>query len=367
VSYGMEYPLFFGPTGLIEQPSLRRSNAFPFVATECRAVRQSVGILDISSFARYEVRGAGAVAALERVFASQLPAVGRIRLAPLLTPRGRLMGDLTILRLATDRFIVTGSGYMQRIHMRWFEQHLAGAEVNVTNVSETLSGIALVGPRARVLLGRLADMAVDNDAFPFMSVRETTVGLAPTILGRISVTGELGYELHVPAAHLGPLYSAVVEAAKDLDARDLGMYALNSLRLEKGYGIWSREFSQDYTPAQSGLSRFVAYDRPGFIGREAALAERSHAPVRQLVLLEVDATDADASGFEPIWAGEQMVGFTTSGGFGHCAESSLAMGYVSASSAAADTALEISVVDERRHCRVLSAPPIDPAGLRLRS
>jgi dimethylglycine dehydrogenase len=368
-SYGVEYPLFFGANGraATEQPTLRRSNAFPCVAAECRAARQSVGILDISTFARYEVTGPGAAETLDRLFASQLPGIGRIRLAPMLTQRGRLMGDLTLFRLGPERFLLTGSGYLQQWHMRWFDQHLVGPGVRVSNVSETIGGVSIFGPRSRTLLSRLVDGPVTGDALPFMAVRELDVGLAPAIVARISVTGELGFELHVPVPYLGELYRALIEAGEGLDLHDVGVYALNSLRLEKSYGIWSREYSRDYTPNESGLARFVAYDKRKFIGREAALADRDRGPTRRLVTLAVDARDADATGYEPIWAGKTPVGFTTSGGYGHTAGLSLAMGYIDAAFADAATELHVTIVDERRPCRILAAAAVDPTGSRLRS
>jgi len=368
-SFGVEYPLFFGRGGqaVSEQPSLRRSNAFPLVAAECRAARQSVGILDISTYARYEVTGSRAAEALERVFASQLPLVGRTRLAPMLSPRGRLMGDMVLFRLGTDRFLITGSGYLQSWHMRWFDEHLAGAGVQVSNVSETIGGIGIFGPRSRTLLARLADGPVTAEALPFMAVRTIDVGLAPALVARISITGELGFELHVPAPCVAPLYHALIEVGEGLDVHDVGIYALNSLRLEKSFGIWSREYSRDYTPVESGLARFIAYAKPGFIGREAAVVDRDRPPVRRLVTLAVDAGDADASGYEPIWSGAKPIGFTTSGGYGHTAGLSLAMGYVERQYAAAGTDLHVTIVDERRACRVLGEAPVDPAGTRMRS
>jgi dimethylglycine dehydrogenase len=368
VSFGVEYPLYFTANGqsVAEQPSLRRSNAFPCVAAECRAARQSVGVLDVSAFARYEVTGPGAPEALDNLIASRLPPVGQARLAPLLSAQGRLMGDLVIFRLAGERFLLTGSGYLQRWHMRWLDEHLARPGVRVCNVSETMSGLGIFGPRSRDLLARLTREPISGEALPFMAVREFDVGLAPAIVARLSVTGELGFEIHVPAPHLGPLYRAVLEAGEGLSLHDVGVYALNSLRLEKSYGIWSREFSRDYTPIESGLARFVAYDKPCFIGRDKALAERAHAPARRLVTLVVEANDADATGYEPIWAGTVLVGFTTSGGYGHNAALSLAMGYVSAAHADPGRSLEVSIVGERRRCRVLEAACVDPTGTRLR-
>ena len=192
------------------------------------------------------------------------------------------------------------------------------------------------------------------------------VACAPAIVGRLSVSGELGYEIYVPACHLRPLYSQITGAMDGLGARHFGVYALLSLRLEKSFGIWSREFSRDYTPTMCGMSRFVSYEKPRFIGRDAALRDRDAPPSRRLVTLSVDATDADASGFEPIWLGDRLIGHTTSGGYGHCVGQSLAMGYVDTQLCDASARLEVTVVGQRRPARILSESPYDPAGARMR-
>lgn len=369
VSFGMEVPLYFanqdGET--VEVPSLSRSNAFPAVAKECQSAREAVAVMDISSFGKYEAVGPKAMAALDRLLAGRLPEVGRIRLTPMLSQGGRLMGDLTTARLDEDRFMIFGSGYLQTWHMRWFDQHLAGEGVTVRNVSDEWLGLAIFGPRSRNVLGRLVAEDVSNEGFPFMSVRRVNVGMIPAVVGRLSVTGELGYEIYVRAVYLWSLYQSLHRAADGLGLCDVGVYAMNSLRLEKGYGIWSREFSRDYTPVMSGLSRFVDYDKGDFIGRDAALRDRDAAPHKRLVLLEVAPADADAAGYEPIWRDQEMVGFVTSGGYGHCVGKSLAMGYLQNGAADPDFPLQVSILGVRRNCRVLPKPPIDPSGTRIRA
>ncbi len=369
VSYGLEMPLYYAPENepAEETPSLRRSNAFPAVAAECRAVREAVGVFEASPFAKYEISGPGATAWLDQLLACKLPGPGKIRLAPMLSPAGRMMGDLTLMRLSESRYMIFGSGYLQAWHLRWFREHLPSTDVELRNVSEDLFGFAVTGPRSRELLARLVTEDVSNEAFPFMNVRCMEVARAPAIVGRLSVSGELGYEIYVPASHLRPLHGQIVGKMDGLGARHFGVYALLSLRLEKSFGIWSREFSRDYTPAMCGMSRFVDYDKPKFIGRDAALHDRDAPPPRQLVTLSIDATDADASGFEPIWLGDRLIGHTTSGGYGHCVGQSLAMGYVDTRLCDASSRLEVAVVGQRRPARILATPAYDPAGLRMRA
>ena len=285
----------------------------------------------------------------------------------MLAPSGRLMGDLTTMRLGPARFLVCGSGYLQAWHLRWFRAHLPASGATVRNLSEEWGAIALFGPRSRELLAQVTGDDVCAAALPFMSARFMDVGLAPALVGRISFSGELGYEIHAPRAYLCAIYDRLMSCGRELGVVDAGLYTLLSLRMEKGFGIWSREYSRDYTPVESGLSRFVAYDKPDFIGREAALRERDVAPQRRLVLLEVDARDAEANYLEPLWSGADRVGFVTSAAYGHTCGRSLAMGYVASPAAAAGTSLQVTIVGERRSCRVLGEAAVDPAGTRMRS
>jgi dimethylglycine dehydrogenase len=367
VSYGLEIPLFLAELGkpAAETPSLRRSDAFEQVAKECSAVRSAVAVLDISSFGKYEVRGTGAAQALNRLLAGRLPAPGRIRLTPMLSPTGHLMGDLTTMCLGPDRYLIFGSGYLQAWHLRWFSEHLRGRGVELQNHSEQLGGVSIVGPRARELLQSLARENLSNASFPFMTHRSLDVGIAPALVARLSVTGELGFEVYVPNQYLRSLYQRICAVGRPLGLRSIGTYALNSLRLEKSYGYWSREFSRDYTPAMCGLSRFVDYSKSEFVGRDAALRDRDTPPPLQLMTLEVGATDADASFYEPIWDGAARVGFVTSGAFGHCRGISLAMGYVNPT-ARGSADLAVTVLGDRRSCRILSECAIDPTGSRMR-
>lgn len=370
VSYGLETPMYFSTDGSkpSETGSFRRSNAFPIVAEEARNVRENAGLFELTSFSKYEVSGPGAKAWLNRIAACTVPNPGRARLAPLLSETGRLMGDLTIWALAEDRYMVLGSGYLQAWHMRWFASHMPDHGVQVRNCSDTHGGFSIAGPKSREILQRLTGENLEHKAFGFMGVRQADVGFAPAIIGRLSVTGELGYEVVVPSSHVSTLHDRLLEAGADLGLRDFGVYALMSLRLEKSFGIWSREFSRDYTALESGMSRFVAYDKPDFIGRDAALREKeANAPKRRLVTLSIDTEDADCWGYEPIWHGDTMVGFTTSGGYGHCAGTSLAMGYLNAGDFDGQTPLEVHVLGDRRPARLLERCAIDPEGKKMRS
>jgi len=367
--WGMEAPLFFasGDPAFRETPTLKRSNAHVLVAAEVKAVREAAGLLETAVYARYEVSGPGAEAWLDRILANSLPRVGRVRLAPMLSPAGKLMGDLTVSRLAADRFWLIGSYHLQVWHMRWFEDHRPERGVTVRNLSDDWLGFVVSGPESRDILSRLTPDDVSNAAFPFMSCREMEVGQARAVVARLALTGELGYEINVPAAHHRSLYAALVEAGAGSGLANIGYRAVDSLRLEKSWGVWSTEFAQAYTPAMSGLDRFVAFDKPGFIGRDAVLRERDKGPSQRLVTLRIDTPDADASGFEPVWQGDKRVGFVTSGAYGHHVGRSLALAYVDHAVAADAPPLTVSIVGEPRPATILHEPAYDPTGARLRS
>jgi dimethylglycine dehydrogenase len=367
VVWGMETPQYFAPRpDFIEQPSLRRSNAHPIVAAEVAATRAAAGLLDTGVYGRYEVSGPKAEAWLDHLLANRLPPVGKMRLAPMLSPSGKLMGDLTVTRLAPDRFWLVGSYYLQEWHLRWFRDHLPGSGVTIENLSERWLGFSLSGPRSREILARLTRADVSDASLPFLGCRPLDIGLTQAVVARLSLTGELGYEINVPASQQRALWAALLEHGAPLGMKPIGTRAQDSLRLEKGYGVWSLEFAQSYTPAMSGLDRFIAFDKGEFIGRDAALAERAAGPSQRLVLLAIDALDADVTGYEPVSAGTRQVGFVTSGAYGHHVKQSLALAYVDRSIAEKPVPLTVPVVGEPRAARILPDPPYDPKGLKPR-
>ncbi len=369
-SWGLEIPLVFGPPGFKETPTLKRSNAFGIVAQECRAVREAVGLLDISGFSRYEVKGKDAKAWLDRVMAGRLPATGRARLAPMLSPSGRLQGDLTVFDWGDGTWWIMGSYYLRQWHMRWFQRHIDPArdgDVRVRDISDTMVGFSLSGPKSRDVLASLTHQDVGNEAMPFLACKTIDVGLIRAKVGRLSVCGELGFEINCHAAEHIALRDMLLEAGAPHGIREYGYYALNSLRLEKSFGIWSREFTQAYTPGMTGMDRWIDFGKGDFIGREAALREKEKntAPQR-LVTLEVDAPDADGSGYEPVWRDGKRVGFVTSGGYGHTIKKSLAMALVDPAQAEAGTQLSVHIVGVERAARVIAPSPHDPKGTRMR-
>ncbi|MEE9479832.1 MAG: FAD-dependent oxidoreductase [Kiloniellales bacterium] len=366
--YGLEQVNYFAPEGeeLFETPSFRRSNAFDPTGEECRAVRTAVGINEIHNFGKYEVTGTDAETWLSRIMANRMPQEGRIVLTPMLSPKGRLLGDFTVAKLGPERFQLTASSVAQAYHMRWFEAHLPEAGVAIRNISLDRVGFQIAGPKARELLQRVTRSDVSNEAFRFLSARRIEVGLVPAIVCRITYTGDLGYEIYVAARHQVALYEALSEAGCDLGLRPFGMRAMLSLRLEKSFGSWMREFKPDYTPAETGLDRFVSFKKNDFIGRDAALAEKENPPTRRLCTFVVDAADADVWADEPIWKDGELVGFVTSGGYAHYVEKSVALGFVPPGMIEDGAAFEIEILGDMRVASLITEPLFDPQGERMR-
>ena len=365
-SWGLEVPLVFASGDFSETPTLKRSNAFEIVAEECLAVREGVGLIDISGFSRYEITGPATEAWLSQLMAGRLPKPGRARLAPMLAPSGRLKGDLTVFNWGDGRWWIMGSYYLRNWHMRWFHDHRSEG-VEVRDISDATVGFGLAGPKSREVLAALTPQSVDGDTLPFMGCTTLDVGLIRARVGRLSVCGELGYEINCGATEHIALREMLLEAGTAHGIREFGFYAMNSLRLEKSFGIWSAEFTQDRTPGMTGMDRWIDWARDDFIGHQAAAQERADNNVDQrLVTLEIDADGADASGYEPIWQGDQRVGFVTSGGYGHHTGKSLAMGLLNTKVNEGDEPLMVDVVGQRRGAVTLKEPAWDPAGERMR-
>ena len=368
-SWGMETPLWFAPAGTEAKDivSFRRSNDFGPIKAECRAVREAVGVTEIANFAKYEILGPGAEAWLLHMMTNTMPKQGRIMLTPMLNPQGRIIGDFTIAKAEEGRFMMWGSSQAQVYHMRWFEQHLPrDGSVRIEALGMKLVGLSIAGPKARELLQRLTDDDVSNDALRFMDYREMEIATVRAQVNRVTYTGDLGYEIWVAPEYQYRLYQSIMAAGADLGLKNFGMRALLCLRLEKHFGTWFREFRPIYGPFEAGLERFVKLDKPDFIGKAAALKEKQEGPKRTRVCMVVDAVDTDVMGDEPIWVDGKVVGWVTSGGYGHWVDQSLAQGYIPTELVKPDLRMEIEILGERVAARLQSEPPFDPQARRMR-
>ncbi len=364
VSWDLETPLYFAPaTDFEENLTLKRSNAHDIVGAECRNARENVGMVDITGFSRYEISGPNAEKWLNKLLATKLPTPGRARLAVMLSPEGRLKGDLTLLNWGDGTWWLMGSYYLRSWHMRWFNDHLEDG-VEIRDLGEELCGFGLTGPNSRKVLQKLVN---DEITLPFMGCTKADVGLVSARIARMSVAGELGFEINCRMGDHVKLRRILLEAGAEFGMQEYGFNAMLSLRLEKSFGIWSAEFTQDRTPGMTGMDRWIAWDKGDFIGREAALAERDGGgPAKCLVTLEIDAYDADASGYEPVWSGDELVGFVTSGGYGHTVNKSIAMALVNVDQTAEGTPLKVHVVGKERAAKVIASSPYDPTGQAMR-
>ena len=366
--FGLEYALWFARDGMepVEQVSFRRSNAFGPIGDECRAVREAAGLLEITGYAKYEITGSGAEGFLSHILANKLPAQGKLALTPMLNEAGKIIGDFTVAKAADDRFYIFGSGAAETYHMRWFSQQMPkDGSVQVRALS-TLTGLSIAGPKARAILAKLTDEDVSNAALPFMAFREMDLGLIPAKVGRVSFTGDLGYEIWVEPDYLLKLHDSLSQAGAEFGLKPIGTRALLSLRLEKNWGTWAREYRPIYSPLEAGLDRFVALKKNAFIGREAAALEAKSGGNLRLVTFTVETQDVDVIGDEPIWHDGKVVGWITSGGYAHWAQKSVAMGYVPKALSDKDDGFEIEIIGERYKARPQREALFDPQGTRMR-
>jgi len=364
--FGLEVVNYFaqGDEPRFETPSFRRSNAFEATAREVKAVREAVGINETHNFGKYLVTGPNARAWLDRVMAGRVPQIGRLSLTPMLSHKGRLIGDFTISCLGEEAFQLTASYGSQAYHMRWFEQNEMEG-VTVENVSDKLTGFQIAGPKAREVLA--ACTRSDVSTMKFMDVRHMTVGMVDCVVQRVSYTGDLGYEIYCDPMAQRALWRKLWEAGQDHGMLPFGMRAMMSLRLDKFFGSWLSEFSPDYTAAETGLDRFISFKKNAdFIGRAAAEAEREAGPARKLCAFEVDADDADVNAYEPIWLGGEVVGFCTSGGYSHHAGKSIAQGFVPLDQAHDGLEVEIEILGKMCKARLITTALFDADGARMR-
>jgi dimethylglycine dehydrogenase len=422
VSYGLEVPLWFAPEGVKDEFSWRRSTDFEHVASEVRTVRAGVGLSEISNFTKYRVTGQGAEAWLDKMLACRLPKPGRMTLAPMLKEDGKLIGDFSLARISSgnlpppltpphkgegdsvvsratpsgvslgdvalqspsplwggvrgggmtssprDQWLIFGSGIAEQYHMRWFEKHLPkDGSVRIEALGQKLCGLAIAGPSARKLLERVTRADVSAAGFRFMDIRRLDIGMAPCLVGRVSYTGDLGYEIWVEPEYQRAVFQCLMAAGEEFGVGLFGSRALNALRLEKNYGSWAREYRPIYGPLEAGLDRFVAYSKEAdFIGKQGAIEEKRTGGRLRLRAFVMEAEDADVIGDEPIWFGGEVRGWVTSGGYAHGSKASVAMGYVPKEIADEADGFEIELLGKRHAARLQPAPLFDANLERMR-
>jgi dimethylglycine dehydrogenase len=367
-SFGLENALWFAKNekDAHEEPTFKRSRSHEYVAEEVQAVRTEVGAIEIANFAQHEFTGPEALKFLDYVLAGKIPKPGRIILTPMLTPKGKLYGDLTVACLKENKFILFGSGAAQEMHRRWFEKFLPRKGVVYKNRSDDFHGIAISGPNSRKLLSKICRDDVSNESLKFRDTRETFVGGVPVILNRISFSGELGYEIYTAPQFQLKLFEEIESSGKNLNLKFYGTRALMSLRLEKNWGAWTLDFRPDFTAAESGLDIFINWNKD-FIGKEASLKEKKMGIKKKLVTMVIDTQDIDVTNDEAIIKDKKCVGYVTSGGYAHYIKKSLALGYVPLELSKHDTLLEVEINGTLYKSRVTDKPLYDVNGEKMKN
>jgi 4-methylaminobutanoate oxidase (formaldehyde-forming) len=373
---GWERPNFFAPSA--DEARLDyawgRQNWFHSAATEHSATREAVTVTDLTSFSKYLLQGPDAEGALQRLCANDVKVPpGTTIYTGLLNARGTYESDLTVARLSTGLFLlVTGTAQATR-DADWIARHLPASGATLSDVTADYAVIAVMGPRARDLLARLTPAPLGNAAFPFGAIREIAIAGATLWASRRTYVGELGFELYVPAGQAGAVYDALMLAGQELGVRNAGYYAVESLRLEKGYRAWGRELTPDYNPYEAGLAFAVKLDKGDFIGRDALLAAKGRPPARRLLSFAATSPDTPiAHGGELVLRNGEPVGDITSAAYGHSVRGIVALGYAATGGARVDDAwlaarFEIDIAGERVPVRASLKAPYDPAGAKLKA
>ena len=407
-TWGLETPLWFAPSKKEAHDvlSFHRSNDFKHVAAEVEAVRNSVGVTEISNFAKYEVSGADAEAFLNYLMTNNMPKLGSIILTPMLNENGKLIGDFTIAKASENRFLIFGSLSATKYHMRWFEKHSKFYKsLKIKRFDMTLHGLSIAGPNSRKVLQKLVDEDISNSKFQFMSFREMDVNGAPCMINRLSYSGDLGYEIWMAPEYQRKVYRGIKKQGAEFNIKDFGMRALLSMRLEKNFPSWFAELRPIYGPYESRMERFIKINKPKFIGQKAAKQELLHGPKISRTSFIIDADTSDVSGDEPIWAKTEkdydfidpphkhgakrfnskgnelsssnsqqdgkwkVVGWVTSGGYAHSIKASMAQGYIPTdlSQVTQKGLFEIEILGKRYPCQIMDNPPFDPLGKCMKS
>jgi dimethylglycine dehydrogenase len=366
---GWERPKWFSLDGREEEPGFRHNNVFEVVAGECRAVRERVGLLDLSSFAKYDVTGADAEAYLNRICANRMPRrEGGIALAHFLSGEGRIAGEATITKLGEGRFYVLSGAAAEDRDLDHLSRGIRdGEDVRVANITDDWGVLVLAGPKSRALLAKLTAAELGSETFRWLTGKEIEVAGVPLRALRVNYVGELGWELHCSMDRLAELYDAVWSAGEAFGIANFGVYAVNSLRMEKAYKGWGAELTNEITMIEADMERFVAYDKEDFLGKAATLRVKQAGVTTQLVYLEVEPGDCDVHGGEPVISNGKVVGVTTSGGYGHATGKSLGFAYVEPALAAPGSAFQIDLLGAPRAATVLAEPIYDPKNERLRA
>jgi dimethylglycine dehydrogenase len=369
LNYGWEHPLYYSKN-VADSAGFTRQPWWDVVGEEARTLRDKAGIIDISNFAKYRVTGPGAEAWLNAVFANRMPQqVGRSCLTPLIGKRGGIAGDATVTKLAEDEFWIISSGMAERYQKRFYDAVPLPDGTVFESLTNDWCGFNVAGPKSRDLIQHLTNTSLDTADWPFMRSGWIEIAGVTVMALRVSFTGDLGWELHCRAEDQRTLYTALLETGAEFGAAPVGSRALMSLRMEKGYGSWGREYSPEYWPQECGLDRLCRNDKP-YLNSAAALANMAKPARETMVLLalsaeDTEASNADATGGEPIFKDGVGIGRVSSGAYGYHVGQSLALAFVKHGRPGDE--VEVMVLGRPHRAVILDRPPFDPEGTRLRA
>ena len=346
-----------------EEASLTWARQGPWeqrVREECEAVRDAVGVLDLCGFSRFLLSGEGAASWLRSQISGPLPRVGRMGLGYFADSRGRILTEMSIMRTGEDELVLITAAVAQWHDYELLSRRLPAA-LTLEDRTHDFGTLVVTGPKSRELFAKISDADL---ALPWLTHQEAEVAGRPARLARVSYAGELGWEIHTEAAHMPAIFDAVIAAG----AKPYGMYALNSLRLEKGYRSWKGDLSSDYSLLEGNLERFIKWDKPDFVGKEALLVEKQRGSRKRFATMILDTSDYDAPYMSTIWRGEEVIGETTSGGYGYRVNAAIALGMLKSDFAEPGTEVEVEIFGARHKAKVQEDRPLwDPNNERLRA
>ncbi|KAK0140890.1 Dimethylglycine dehydrogenase, mitochondrial [Merluccius polli] len=369
---GWEQPHWFYKSGddAGYKPSFRRTNWFGPVGRECKLVLEKVGVIDLTPFAKFTVKGRDSQKLLDHLFANTMPKVGLTNISHMLTPTGRVYAEVTITQTAPGEFmLITGSG--SELHdLRWMEKEVTegGYEVDIKNVTDDFGVLGVAGPNARKVLQKITDEDLSDAGFKFLHCKNIKLAGIPTQAIRISYTGELGWELYIEQKDMAAVYQAIMAAGQDEGIDNFGSYAMNSLRLEKGFRGWGAEMNCDTNPLEAGLEYFIKLNKPAdFIGKAALQEIKAKGLKRKLSYISLDTDNVDPEGNETIWLNGKVVGNTTSGAYSYSTQQSLAFAYLPVELCSVGQKVDVELLGRKYSAMVIQEPLVltEPTRTRL--
>jgi dimethylglycine dehydrogenase len=370
--FGWERPNFFATDGMKQEDdwSFRRSNWFKAMEKECKNVKENVGLLDMTAFAKCRIKGPKAEEFLDNLVANKLPKkIGRINLCHALNTKGGVHSEFTIMRETEHSFYLVSAGAFQRLDHDWILKWMPDdGSVQFENLTNSTGVLVVSGPKARDLMKKVSTDDFSNENFKWLSSKKVDIGYAPCTAMRVNFVGELGWELHHPIEYQNHVFDKLMENGKELGIKPFGIRAMNSLRVEKSYKLVGTELSIEYSPYESGLDRFIHPNKGNFIGLEALNKWREKGFQNKLVTMEVhNITDADVLGNNPIYENGKVVGRATGGDFGFRLNKSIALGMVKPDLATTGQKLKIDILGKMHDATILDESPYDPENKLLRA